>query len=61
MTGGIQVKEFKWIKGENDLEYIHLLEEHRKIDKRIISKAIANLKELTQENKRLKDEISKRK
>lgn len=41
------VGEFKWIKGENDLEYIKLLENHAKIDRRLINKAVNKIKDLS--------------
>lgn len=47
MSTNPTVKEFKWIKGENDLEYIKLLEHHIKIDNRIISHAVNRVKELS--------------
>lgn len=45
------VKEFKYIPGENDREYIRLLEEHLEIEKKITSKAIARVKELSKKQK----------
>lgn len=47
MSGGITVKEFKYIPGVNDAEYIKELEEIHEIDKRIISKAVAKIKMLS--------------
>lgn len=47
MSTNPTVKEFKWVKGENDLEYIKLLENHLKIDDRIISHAVNSVKELS--------------
>lgn len=47
MSGGITVKEFKYIPGVNDAEYIKKLEELHEIDKRIISKAVAKIKMLS--------------
>lgn len=49
VSGGIEVKEFKHIPGVNDAEYIRLLEEHRKIDRDIINKAVAKIKSLSAE------------
>lgn len=46
MSKGIQVSEFRWVKGKNDLEYIKLLEKLRQTDRSIINKAIAKVKEL---------------
>ena len=47
MSGGITVKEFKYIPGVNDAEYIKKLEELRKIDKEIINTAVAKIKKLS--------------
>jgi hypothetical protein len=47
ISDGITVKEFKYIPGKNDAEYIKKLEERRKIDKRIINTAIAKIKSLS--------------
>lgn len=47
MNGGITVKEFKYIPGVNDAEYIKKLEELHEIDKGIISKAVAKIKMLS--------------
>lgn len=52
MSGGITVKEFKHIPGVNDAEYIRLLEEHRKIDRDIINKAVAKIKRLSAQQNR---------
>lgn len=47
MSGGITVKEFKYIPGVNDAEYIKKLEELREIDKGIINAAVAKIKKLS--------------
>ena len=43
----IQVNNFNWVKGENDAEYIKLLCDALERDKKIISKAIAKIRELS--------------
>lgn len=47
MSGGITVQDFKHIPGENDAEYIKLLEEHMEINKQIVNKAVSKVKELS--------------
>lgn len=51
MTNQPTVKEFKYIPGENDWEYIKLLEEHLEIERKITSKAITRIKELSKKQK----------
>lgn len=41
------VRDFKWIKGENDLEYIKLLEDCQRRDSYIINKVVAKVKQLS--------------
>ena len=48
----IQVNEFHYVKGQNDEEYIRLLEEELKIQEKLTAKAIARLKEQSVERKR---------
>lgn len=50
----IQVKEFKWEKGKNDLEYIKLLESALKRQKQITAKALGRIKQLTREKQNRK-------
>lgn len=52
MSGGIIVKEFKYIPGVNDAEYIKKLEELHEIDKGIINKAVAKIKMLSAQSER---------
>ena len=47
VSGGITVKEFKYVPGVNDAEYIKKLEELREIDKGIINAAVAKIKRLS--------------
>ena len=47
MSTNPTVQDFKWIKGENDLEYIKLLEDCRRRDSCIINKAVAKVKQLS--------------
>lgn len=44
------VEDFKWIKGQNDIEYIYLLQEHLKNKDQIINKAISKIKKLSKTN-----------
>lgn len=47
MSAGIEVKEFKYIPGVNDAEYIKKLEELCEIDKGIINTAVEKIKKLS--------------
>ena len=47
MSTNPTVRDFKWIKGENDLEYIKLLKDCQKRDSYIINKAVAKVKQLS--------------
>jgi hypothetical protein len=47
MNDGITVKEFKYIPGVNDAEYIKKLEKLHENDRRIINTAIAKIKKLS--------------
>ena len=47
MSTNPTVRDFKWIKGENDLEYIKLLEDCQRRDSYIINKAVAKVKQLS--------------
>ena len=47
MDDGITVKEFKYIPGVNDAEYIKKLEKLHENDRRIINTAVAKIKKLT--------------
>ena len=47
MSTNPTVQDFKWIKGENDLEYIKLLEDCQRRDSYIINKAVAKVKQLS--------------
>ena len=47
MSTNTIVRDFKWIKGENDLEYIKLLEDCKRRDSYIINKAVAKVKQLS--------------
>lgn len=47
MSTNPTVQDFKWIKGENNLEYIKLLEDCRRRDSYIINKAVAKVKQLS--------------
>ena len=49
MSAGIEVKEFKYIPGQNDAEYIKLLEEHSERWKQIANSAISKLKRMSAE------------
>ena len=49
MSGNITVNDFKYIQGKNDAEYISLLKDSLECQKRITSKAIAKIKELSKE------------
>ena len=46
----IQVNDFKWIKGENDSEYIKLLQNALERQKKITAKAINRIRELSYNN-----------
>ena len=50
MSSQITVNDFKWIKGENDQEYIGLLLDTLDRQKKITAKAIARVKELSKQN-----------
>ena len=41
----LNVQCFKWVQGENDLEYIKLLEHQINVQKIALAKAVAKLKE----------------
>ena len=47
MSTNPTVQDFKWIKGENDLEYIKLLEDCQRRDSHIINKAVTKVKQLS--------------
>ena len=47
MSANPTVRDFKWIKGKNDLEYIKLLEDCQRRDSYIINKAVAKVKQLS--------------
>lgn len=49
----VTANDFKHIPGENDAEYIRLLEQHIEIDEEVIAKAIKRIKELSKEIKNL--------
>ena len=49
MSAGIEVKEFKYIPGQNDAEYIKLLEENSERWKQIANSAVAKLKRMSAE------------
>ena len=49
MSAGIEVKEFKYIPGKNDAEYIKLLEENCERWKQIANSAISKLKRMPAE------------
>ena len=52
----IQVTDFKWEKGKNDLKYIELLEKTLKNEQAITAKAVAKVRDLATENEKLKKE-----
>jgi hypothetical protein len=52
----IHVTDFKWEKGNNDLQYIELLENTLKNEQAITAKAIAKIRELSIENSELYNE-----
>lgn len=47
MSSGIAVTDFVWKPGENDAEYIHLLEEALERQKTITNKAVSKVKLLS--------------
>lgn len=47
MSTNPTARDFKWIKGENDLEYIKLLEDCQRRNSCIINKAVAKVKQLS--------------
>lgn len=47
MSGGITVSAFKHIPGQNDAEYIKLLEQNIERQEKIISKFVSKIKELS--------------
>lgn len=51
----IHVTDFKWEKGKNDLQYIELLEKTLKNEQAITAKAIAKIRELSAENKEIRN------
>lgn len=51
----IQVTDFKWKKGKNDLEYIELLEKSLEHQRAIISKAVNKIRDLSTENKEIRE------
>lgn len=57
----IQVNDFKWEKGKNDLKYIELLEKTLDTQKRLTNEAIAKIKTLAAENAELKKELYNKK
>ena len=44
------VKEFYYVKGENDAEYIKLLKKHLEENKKMLEKALKKIKELSKQN-----------
>lgn len=50
----IQVTDFKWEKGKNDLKYIELLEKTLKNEQAITAKAVAKIRKLSDENKEIR-------
>ena len=52
----IHVTDFKWEKGNNDLQYIELLEKTLKNEQAITAKAVAKIRELSVENSELHNE-----
>lgn len=52
----IHVTDFKWEKGNNDLQYIELLEKTLKNEQAITEKAVAKIRELSIENSELHNE-----
>lgn len=52
----IHVTDFKWEKGNNDLQYIELLENTLKNEQAITAKAVAKIRELSIENSELHNE-----
>lgn len=51
----IHVTDFKWEKGKNDLQYIELLEKTLKNEQSITAKAVAKIRELSDENKKIRN------
>lgn len=49
----IQVTDFKWEKGKNDVQYIELLEKTLKNEQVITANAVAKIRELTEKNKEM--------
>lgn len=52
----IHVTDFKWEKGNNDLQYIELLEKTLKNEQAITAKAVAKIRELSVKNSELHNE-----